>query len=59
VPDLFDIFPDLPHTRRPSQQQRLEDLRRRVIAVRQRAQAAAVKQKLAAAKAVSRRGRRQ
>jgi hypothetical protein len=58
VRDLFDIFVDLPRVPRPQQYQRLEELRQRVEMIRQRAQASAVKQHLAAAKAVSRRGRR-
>jgi hypothetical protein len=58
VRDLFDIFIDLPRVPKPAQHHGLEELRQRVTLIRQRAQASVMKQKLAAAKAVARRGRR-
>jgi hypothetical protein len=58
VRDLFDIFVDLPRIPRPAQDQRVEELRQRVRVVRQRGYASVLKQRTAAVKAVSRRGRR-
>jgi hypothetical protein len=58
VRDLFDIFEDLPRVPRPSQRQRLQELRQRALVLRQRARASAARQQRAAIEAVSRRGRR-